>query len=88
LSTKAKDLSFSYSDAFKDFVSRQKKMLTPDGESGKMQKKSAVPKICYEQSVWILGMNYKIHLELRQEYHKEEELMRLVLSSFDGVQDV
>ena len=35
---KAKLLSFSSSEALRDFDSGQKNMLTPDGESGSIQK--------------------------------------------------
>lgn len=38
LYTRAKVHSFSSSVAFSDFVSVQKKMLIPEGESGKIQK--------------------------------------------------
>ncbi len=40
LSARAKVCSFSNSAAFNDLVSGQKNMLTPEGESGRIQKKS------------------------------------------------
>ena len=40
LSASAKVRSFSSSAAFNDFVSGQKNILIPEGESGKIQKKS------------------------------------------------
>jgi hypothetical protein len=54
LSARAKDLSFSSSTAFKDFVSRKKNILMPEGVSGKVQKKSQFHR---PQMNEVLGLN-------------------------------
>jgi hypothetical protein len=53
LSARANKQSFSMSDALADLVSGQKKMLPPDGVSGKSQKKSQFHKLLiYNDPGW------------------------------------